>query len=90
MEDSNKRAKGIRVNTLCNAEISEGNQLYKFVKVFMGKAPQVGKDVDLSDYYGNVYSVFVEDRKKVRKGEDELRQHVTKIKKRKKKKATYE
>jgi len=87
-ENSEKSAKGWKVNRLVNAKIHEDSDLYKnFVKIMMGKKPlKKGKKIDLTAYYGNRYLGLVRDRKQKKGETGPVRQHLEKIKLLKKKK----
>lgn len=84
-EDTEESAKGWNVTRLMTAKVTEGGDFWGFVKIFMGKEPKIGKSIDLTAFYGNKYSILVQDQKK--KKDDKIqRQQVTKIKRIKKKK----
>lgn len=85
--EDGRKCKGWKAAVFTNAEIAEGTFLFKIVSTMKGKDPKLGKKIDLTVYYGNLYLVFIEDKVAKRgKNKGETRQTITKIKRYKKKK----
>jgi hypothetical protein len=67
--ESGEEANGKTCTRLMNAVLSPSTVLWSWLKVFLGKDPEIDQEYDLTSYYGNKYRVLIKDKAK-KKGAD--------------------
>jgi len=66
-------AKGHKVNRLMDATLSPSKPLWKWIKVMIGKEPEIDKEYDVSAFYGEKFRVLIKDKEKRKGSKDDRR-----------------
>lgn len=64
IENSSDSAKGQIITTIIDANLSPGRKLWEWLKVLIGEEPKIGKNYDLTAFYGEKFRILVRDKKK--------------------------
>ena len=64
LENSSESAKGRQMQTIIDANLSPGRKLWEWLKIMINEEPKIGKDYDLTAFYGEKFRILIRDKKK--------------------------
>jgi hypothetical protein len=65
--ESGESAKGLTATEMMNAELTPSQKLWKWIKVFFDKEPEVGKNYDITTFYGERFRILIKDKESKKK-----------------------